>query len=176
MKHKTGNIQQKGFSMVETIAAIAILGFGIIGTYGAFNAIIISTYNISARFTAAYLAEEGIEVVRNLRDNNFINNEPWDFGLSTAPCGSPGTPGCMLDYKTVNSGQLSIYNDAVLRLNDDGFYGYGSGTPTAFKRKVTISPVTGSNGDALNVDVLVTWTYNGKSFSYDVNEYLYNWY
>ncbi len=65
-----------GFTLIEIIIAIAILSFGIILVYGSFASVVNSTYNISARFTAAYLAQEGFEIVRNIRDTNFISIGP----------------------------------------------------------------------------------------------------
>lgn len=159
-----------GFTLIEIIISISILSFGILLIYSAFSLVIISTYNISSRFTAAHLAQEGVEIAKNIRDNNFINNTvPWSAGLLVSPCDS----GCQADYKTYN--QLIAYNNAFLGLNNDGFYSYDTGSsPTTFKRKIIISPVSGTS-DALNVTVLVTWSYRGQSFSFGTNEYLYNW-
>ncbi len=158
-----------GFTLIEIIVAISILSFGILLVYNAFSMIVNLTYNISSRFTAAYLAQEGLEIVKNLRDNNYINNTVWSTGLTGC------TTGCQADYKTENPAQLMPYNNAFLALNDDGFYSYDAGgSPTIFTRKITINNVLG-NSDILNVDVLVSWSYRGQSFSFDANEYLYNW-
>ena len=167
-KHGSG----AGFTIIEIIIAISVLTFGIILVYSAFSTIIVSTYNLSSRFTAAYLAQEGLETVRNLRDTNVINSTTWSAGLSGSPCDA----GCMADYKTETPAQLVPYNDALLGLNDDGFYSYDAGgSPTIFARKITITAVSGTS-DILNVDVLVSWSYKGQAFSFDASEYLYNWY
>lgn len=166
-----------GFTVVEVIVAISVLAFGIVAVYGAFSTVVVLTHNISLRFTAAYLAQEGLEVIRNIRDNNFIGRaqDPeltWSDGLVGSPCDL----GCMLDYKTKNPNQLLAYNDDFLELNSDGFYSYDEGgTPTIFKRKIIVSPVLGFD-DAINIYVLVSWKYNGKLFSFTSNENLYNWY
>jgi len=158
--------------MVEIMAAISVLLFGIVAIYGVFSNVVTLTYGTSARFTAAYLAQEGMETIRNIRDNNFISGATWSAGLLGSPCST----GCMADYKTKTSSQLVVYNDALLGLNSDGFYSYDSGSvPTIFKRKITISSVQGTT-NILNVDVMVFWNYNGQSFNFDTSEYLYNWY
>ncbi len=160
-----------GFTIVEIIIAISVLSFGIILAYNAFSTIIISTYNISSHFTAAYLAQEGVEIVRNIRDNNFINNITWSTGLTGSPCDL----GCMADYKTETSGQITSYNNVFFGLNNDGFYSYDIGAvPTIFQRKITISAVSGTS-DALNIAVLVMWNYRGQAYSFEADEYLYNW-
>jgi prepilin-type N-terminal cleavage/methylation domain-containing protein len=179
MKEKKKNTQQGGFTMIEMIIAVSILSFGIVAMYGAFSSMVILTSGISSRFTAAYLAQEGLEIIRNLRDDNFISIAAspsgdellWSSELLTTPC----TSGCMVDYKTINTSQLVADSGVPLALDSDGFYGYTGGTPTMFHRTITIAPVSGT-ADAIQVDVLVTWDYNGQSFSFDANEYLYNWY
>src|SRR6266404_8976326 len=91
--------QEKGFTMIELIVTLAILSFGILGLYSAFTPLLYLTYNISSRFTAAYLAQEGLEIARNIRDNNFVAsaNDPsvsWSQGLLGCNLG------CQADYKT----------------------------------------------------------------------------
>ncbi|OGZ63779.1 MAG: hypothetical protein A3A98_00620 [Candidatus Staskawiczbacteria bacterium RIFCSPLOWO2_01_FULL_40_39] len=168
------NSKKNGFTMIELIITIAILSFGIIGVYTAFNPIASLTYTIALRFNAAYLAQEGLEIVRNLRDNNFIEEVEWSEGLLICEIG------CQADYKTGTSVQtpenaLKAYDDnTFLSLNQDGFYGYDAGgTVTKFKRKITIHRVS---GDVLKASVVVTWNYNGVPYSFDAAEYLYNWY
>ena len=173
-KNKDKVNRSRGFTMIELIITIAILSFGIIGIYSAFSPIIELTYTISIKFNAAYLAQEGLEIVRNIRDNNFINNATWSAGLLS--CAS----GCQADYKTLTAvetavNQLQAYNpNNFLRLNADGFYSYDSGINTIVKRKITITQP--SFADNLKVDVSVMWDYNGKSFSFQTEEYIYNWY
>ncbi len=177
MLHFLQKKKESGFTMVEIIVAISVLSFGIISVYGAFSMIINATYNISGRFTAAYLAQEGLEVVRNLRDNNFLNesqdpNVTWSTGLLGSPCDS----GCILDYKTENFTQLMPYNGQFLKINDAGFYSNdSSSTTTIFQRKITTKQVTGLS-EAMNVQVDIYWNYNGKLYTYTANENLYNWY
>lgn len=162
-----------GFTMIELIIAIAILSFGIIGIYSAFSPIIALTYTISLRFNAAYLAQEGLEIIRNIRDNNFINNDPFSAGLLSCSLG------CQADYKTGTSvqtidNQLQTYNaNNFLKINSDGFYSYDVGTDTRFKRKITIIQPLGV--DNLKVDVQIFWDYNGQQFNYQTEGYLYNW-
>ena len=167
--------KQQGFTIIELIATIAILAFGIIGAYSAFSPLVSVTYNISNKLSAVYLAQEGMEIVRNLRDNNFINNQSWSLGLLDCDVG------CQLDYKTSTTeeqleNQLKDYNPLeFLKVGNDGFYSYDAGgTNSIFKRKVTITQEEGT--EALRVVVDIYWIYAGKSYSYQTIGYLYNWY
>ena len=158
--------------MIELIITLAILSFGIIGVYGAFIPAVTLTYNLSSRFTAAYLAQEGLEIARNIRDNNFVTANPWANSLTSC------TTGCQADYTTgtdvVGATPLSGYGSGnFLTINSDGLYGYNAGTATKFKRKITTNQDFGQ--DTLRVDVEVTWDYNGQTLSFEAEEYLYNW-
>ena len=163
-----------GFTIIELMVAIVVLSFGIMGAYSAFLPFVNATYSISYKFTGAYLAQEGLEIVRNIRDTNFINSAKWSEGLLACQLG------CQLDYKTGTltetlSNRLKAYDPGeFLKINEDGLYGYDSGAPTKFKRKITIDPQLGA--DILKVSVVVTWDYNNKPFSFETIGYLYNWY
>jgi len=179
MKYEIWGRKQEGFTIAEIIIAISILSFGIVLVYGAFSTIIILTSNIHSRFAAAYLGQEGLEIIRNLRDNNFIaqsqNPDPsvsWNLGLLGSPC----SLGCMVDYETKNYTELIAWDDSLLNLDSQGFYTYEGGSPTIFKRKIVITPIVGLEDEAMNVSVTVSWDYNGKSFTFEANENLYNWY
>ncbi len=164
---------QRGFTMAEIIIALSILSFGIVLVYSAFSSIVVVTNNIHSRFAAAYLAQEGLEIVRNFRDDNFIAGGAWDSGLSGSPC----DVGCMVDYTARNTTQLIPWDDSYLGINDQGFYAYGQDLPpTIFKRKIVIAPILGLESQAMNVSVTVFWDYNGKSYSFEANENVYNWY
>ena len=162
--------------MIELIISLAVLSFGILGVYSAFTPLVYLSSNIFSRFTAVYLAQEGVEITRNMRDNNFIAGLAWPGNL--VGC----SMGCQADYKTGSrvetiENELKLYDeDAYLSLNVDGFYSYDfNGTPTKFKRKITITQDV-ANPDKLKVVVIVFWDYQGKVFSFETSEYLYNWY
>ena len=163
----------KGFTMVELIIVIAILSFGIIGIYSFSYPASILTSSFSLRLTAAYLAQDGLEIINNIRDNNVLSGKNWSGGFNVCDTG------CELDYKTGTSVEAAVnilkkYNNNFLNINADGFYSYDTGSTTKFKRKVTITQPS-ANTDILKVDVLVTWDYNGQSFSFNTIGYIYNY-
>src|SRR3989344_8662767 len=107
-----------GFTLIEMIITISILSFGVVLVYQAFFWLVSSSYIISNRFTAAYLAQEGVEIIRNLRDNNFITisqNPLFQWNAEFSTC----SDGCMADYKTQTSSELIPYDDSFLGLNGD---------------------------------------------------------
>lgn len=86
---------QQGFTIVETLVALSIFSVAVIalisvtvsGSSGA-------TY-VKNKLTASYLAQEGIEMVRNLRDTaSFIDSQnTWDLFFGTPIGGGALTSG-----------------------------------------------------------------------------------
>ncbi len=154
----------KGFTAIEAIIAIFILTVAIIGVYSSFSRMAISTSILSSRLIASYLAKEGIEVIRNIRDTNWLTPQNWDTNLTDC------VTGCQVDYK---SDALDAYTGDYLNIDADNFYSYSSGTPTKFKRKITI---TSESDGSLKVSALVEWQERGEQYSFEAEEYLYDWY
>lgn len=74
-------IRNSAFTLAETILAIAIIALVITTTYGlSQNSLKIGRNSIN-QFIAYHLAEEGLEIVRNLRDSNWLQNKEWRTGL-----------------------------------------------------------------------------------------------
>lgn len=164
--------------MIELIIAVFILSFGVVAVFSVFYSIVSFSGQISYRITGIYLTQEGMEIIRNLRDNNFISKSPWSAGLLSCALG------CQADYKTGTAlqtlqNQLQDYGENnFLKLNADGFYSYDAGNNTEFKRKIKITQpesIQPKGADVLRVQVEVFWNYNKKPFNVKTIGYLYNW-
>ena len=96
---------EKGFTLLEMTVTVFILTVGILGMYGAITRTIAQSSEISNRLIASYLAQEGIEIVRNLRDGNWVEEEKtgmpidWDTGFDTC---SFAEGGCEADFNDIN--------------------------------------------------------------------------
>lgn len=73
---------KKGFSTVEIVLAIAVFSLLVLGLAGGLLYSVQSTKVIGLNNKANYLADEGIEAVRNIRDENFANLVNGTYGLS----------------------------------------------------------------------------------------------
>src|SRR3989344_9269694 len=69
---KLGCEKQAGFTLVETLVAVMILGLGLMATYSVINANLNSASLVRENYIATGLAQEGIEVIRNLRDTEWL--------------------------------------------------------------------------------------------------------
>lgn len=69
--------------MLEVIVAMFVITTGVLGAFAVVQQIISYTIQSGSRLTAAYLAKEGIENVRNMRDNNWLDplNPPWNNNI-----------------------------------------------------------------------------------------------
>ncbi len=109
---------KKAFTIIETLVAITILMIAISGPLtSSFRAL---TASSAARdqMTANFLAQEAIELVRNVKDKNVlgrVNEGPLD-GLSACTINSM----CSIDTKTGSIvSQCSGFQDANCRLHRD---------------------------------------------------------
>ncbi len=165
---------QTGFTMIETIIAIFIVLIGVVGAYGIMTNLTSYGTISPSRLTAVYLAKEGIEVIRNIRDTNWLEGHSWNEGLaSSAVCAPSDENSCIIAW---DSADLQATDGTVPFLKIDtgtGRYNYASGTTTIFKRKIII---TAPVADYLLVTVKIEWNDQGKPYSLTTRERLYNWY
>ena len=79
-------LKYKGFSLLETLVVIAVITVGLVGIMGLI-VYITSIGQVSPNeIIAANLAQEGIEVVRNIRDSNWLEGNDFDKDIE----GNPG--------------------------------------------------------------------------------------
>jgi len=71
----------KGFTLIETVVAVFVLTIGVLGVFTVVQNITFSSQLNSSKLTATYLAQEGIELVRNQRDSNWLAGSPWGSRL-----------------------------------------------------------------------------------------------
>jgi len=169
---KKGSEPLTGFTLIEIMAAILVMVIGVLGVFALVPMGITVGGENADRFVASQLALEGLEIIRNIRDTNWLeqNINPsnlWNEGLTG--CAS----GCEADYTALQNVDptLTAYGTGrYLQVDDQGFFNYGSGTDTKkFKRKITIT----SGADFLNIVVAVEWS---KKYSALVlEEKLYDW-
>ena len=154
-------MSSRGFTLIELIIAIFILSIGIVGIFGAYSAMIVAVSDTSERATATYLAQDGIEIVKNIRNINWANISKNPTGGFTWVDGLTGcASGCEADYTAGVSSQMTTWGlssdgtpgNYLYVDKDTGFYDYlaTTGSKTQFKRKITITCF--SSADSQSVD------------------------
>ncbi len=171
---------KKGFTLVETLVAVAILSLSILATFTAVQGGLQASLNAKDKVTAYYLAQEGMEYIRNVRDDNALNvisggSNTWLTTLSASsgdPCYFGKT--CRVDSTTKTATDCA--NDgatcAFLKQNSStGLYGYASGTNTQFIRSIQFQSI---NSNEILVTITISWTSRGLPKSFQVTESLFN--
>ena len=170
MKHtKDKNFYRRGMTFLELMVAMFVLIVGISGTVGLIQRTISSAAMSVSQLKAAYLAKEGVEVVRNIRDSNWVRNVDWLTNIECVCCevafdhnaSTPMTP-CSAGATTCPQLRPLVYSG--------GFYRYVAGTGV-FRRMIE----TTRESDHLRVEVTVCWNERGSNRSVTVVEKLYNW-
>lgn len=167
---------QKGFTLAELMIAIFVFTVGILGAYVAIQQSSQFIKHTSNHLTAAYLAQEGVEIIKNIRDTNFLekhlgydSNNPWDEGFETDGCYEIDWN---MVYEQVDPGILTCAS-RYLKLDTNGTYNYSTDVPTKFQREIWVS----SDGpDAKLITVKVKWQEGSKNYQFETIEKIYNWY
>ena len=172
MFHIPCSMKDKGFTLLEVMAAVFVITVGVIGALSALQRATSATFASSSRLEAIYLAQEGIEIVRNIRDTNWLKGDVWDSDLPISP------PDYRVDYRTMALPDLGC-GGIYLKI-DEGFYKC-SPDPGLKKlqRRITLSDKVDLDGDGepdkMSVNVTVEWEERGEDFQVRVQENLYNW-
>ncbi len=187
---------KNGFTIIELAIAIFILSLAIVGIYSAFSVMVILTADAVDVLKATYLAQEGMEIVNNIRDSNWIKSSCSSDETDTCDTQWANyielcSYGCEMDYTTDGvANPIKDYVGNYLKQDENGFYSYkdtGVGTKyTKFKRKITINL---ESTHVLRVIVQVSWLKKSsivsKGYEADnctayncvtTEETLYNWY
>lgn len=191
---------KKGFSFIEILVSITISALILTTVFSLAVQNIGSAELTRDRFVAANLAQEGIEIIANLRSNNWLAF-PQSNAANVDPDGSlkywrgtpdyltctEATPNCLkggFDYvANYDSQQLYLADAANVNLvvNATGRYCQNgitgcTGSPTRFSRTIRIDNVAGAAAThEMKVISTVSWLYNNRTLAVSVEARLYNW-
>ncbi|MFM2357889.1 MAG: hypothetical protein RJA61_626 [Candidatus Parcubacteria bacterium] len=163
-----------GFTLLETLVAISILSLSIAGAFSVAQSGLSSAILARDQIVAFQLAQEAVELVRNIRDNNTHQNQDWLTGLTSCI-----DVNCAVNIKTR---LVAPCTDACKVQKDaQGFYIQNSSgsNPTGFKRTVRLEkvPSTVSIPDAQEVKITVKmeWQKGSLVRDFTVVEHMFNW-
>lgn len=187
-----------GQGLVELIVAIAVIEVGLFSVWSLFLINFNTEREAELRIVGVNLAREGIEVVKNIRDSNWLKrslNQPinksiwtWDQGLDS------GSYSINFDSLTLEDVKFK-----KVFINEDGFFtNLESASPSPFSRVIHIKDIccNDAEGDlkcddvnfflsdgesvcglrvGLNVVSEVTWVMSGKNRQAIIEDNLYDW-
>lgn len=191
---------QRGSTLIEVMIALVVIAVGLLG------ALSLATSNVRnqgiglSRLIANNSAREGIELVRNIRDSNWLSgpSRAWYDGIagSTACAVIRDARVATLDFIQCPAGADFFTDKYRLVKNEtaiaDVFLQQGnqasvSGSPTAFYRKLELKPLclvagaetltgcTIASAIGMRVTSEVSWKQSGQDRMVRLRENLYNW-
>jgi prepilin-type N-terminal cleavage/methylation domain-containing protein len=131
---------QKGFTLIETLFAILIFSSALVALMTIASRGISAANSAREQTVAHYLAQEGLEIARNVRDVNYVSGSVWDTGLSQ--CGPTEASACKVVYGTRSLATLPTCGgvpDQCAILEIQNTYA-DTGTPSPYVRKVFVIP------------------------------------
>ncbi len=167
-KNKKLPTTKSGFGILEALVASGIIaifagGVVILGNM-ALRSVVINKH----RLQAAYLSQEGVELVKNIRDSNWVDenkNTGWNSGIDDS-----GGNSRYLDQDTTTDKWELISGDKTIILNK-----------VSFTREIRITNPTNSDlSDVLkeraaDIEVKVRWDDYGKQRDVTINSTITDW-
>lgn len=186
---------KRGFTLIETFVAITVLLIALAGPFTLVMKALSVAKPTKGQIISMYLAQEAIEYVRNIRDENILTGNNWltDLNGNKMVVGSP--PDYTISYLTDSTrnciGAKCIINAPIhrdvttcdgdcppLKFNSTSkLYGYNDDSgwaETVFTREIEIKEIV------LDREVIITVTMEwqegaGPTKSFVVKEHLLNW-
>lgn len=172
----------RGFTLVEVIVALAILLVAVAGPISLIGDSLHKMYYARDEAIAVNLAQEGIEMIRQVRDTNMLAGRSW---LTNLGGGAPSA--YTIDVYSFTQANLAAVNTYVTYCGAAcapqpvkfdavaGMYRQAlGGTATPFSRIVAVSSA-GLPGNEAKVTSTVNWTTGGTQGSVTVSEYIFSW-
>lgn len=166
---------QKGNILIESIVSISLILIGLLGIFSLISSSIRQNKETYLKTDAAYLAAEGIEVVKNIIDTDVVaegitwNETIGETDYETFEVDYTSNRSTIVSLGGVSS-TLPIVKGAV-----SGFLGYNEeGEATPFFRTITVSRDE-TSPDEIRVLSTVEWNERGKTRAVEVATILTNW-
>lgn len=167
------------FSLIEVMVVIAVLSLGMLSIASLVRQSVKAENISKTRLLSQELAQEGIEMMRRVRDNNFIeagfggSSPDWLAGMEV---GNSYKIAFLMDepelVNSISEARLQIINNGYYI----GFYTHDSSYPDSnFYRKIDVEAVLGEP-EAVRLVSTVMWKEGSYDASYSVEAKLYDWY
>ena len=187
--HKQGGA--RGFTLIEMLVAVLIFSVSLVALMTIASRGIRSNRAVANEISAQYLAAEGIEAVRQIRDSNYVIGQNWLSGIDNCI-----DEACSLElqnsapYYTLQVCASSAQDSCSNPLNfDDVNTLFGSnapGDPTVFTRTIYIekigsgaTPPTGGTPTPADTEIRVIsqveWPQGQIERTLQVREILRDW-
>ena len=189
-----------GFTLVETLIAITIVTLSVAGPLYSASRSLVAAQSAEGKLIATYLAQEGIEYVREMRDDSYldayrigganVSSDAWNEFISGAGTASVtqcrGTAAapltCTLDPVQVAGSPFTACSGAgctpLYRRNDGVYTQQQTGnTRTPYTRTIQVFSVPDAAASPAEVRVVsrTSWDFHGTVQTVTVTDHLTPW-
>lgn len=157
---------RSGFTLLEVTIALAVVAIGLVAIIGLGIGNVATGQAANDKLFATSLAREAVEVVKQIRDSNWLAGRPFADGIIDGSHDYDGAPHLAVvsgePHWSFNPSVDSFDSpDAVVGWSElEGRYVNGGGTPTKFSRVVETEPLCGSGEGT-------SFTFAPSGYSYD---------
>lgn len=137
-----------GFTLVETLVSISIFTMSILGLLSILASGITNTTYAKQKMTADYLAQEGIEYIRNMRDTAVLYD----------------VQGAQQGWNTFKAALPTTSSNTFYPINNSDFPG--------FTRTITMTSVS---LEEVKISSNVSWKQSSGNYNITFSEDLFNW-
>ncbi|MFA6408061.1 MAG: prepilin-type N-terminal cleavage/methylation domain-containing protein [Candidatus Paceibacterota bacterium] len=169
---------KKGFTLIEALVAVTILTLAVSGPLMAASRAIVAAETSRDQLIASYLAQEGIEYIRAMRDDEYLKlytsgdtTGAWaNFLAAISKC--VGTA-CSFDRAGPSLSSCSGAACTPLYLSS-GIYTQQStsGTKTVFTRTLQATSISANEERIVST---VTWSFHDALYTVTVTDHLTPW-
>ncbi len=174
-------MKNKAFTLIETLIAITLTTVVITAVTGLILTTLMANTRNTRTLQATFLAQEGLEAVRYMRDSNWLQNYAWNS--AAALWGQSFHVDADMPERTlylvneVCSGEgpcfslSTLEEESIVTLDEN----------VSFSRALTFLAVEDENNpgayreDTVQVTCTVTWDERGNERSLSLSTYLSNW-
>ncbi len=164
-------VDKGAFTLIEVIIILFVVSVGILASL---SLVIRSSYFQNVRkelITATFLANEGVDLMKNIRDTNIVMGRAYDDWDGSGSVGVSQNL-YVVDYSTLIASSVASISDSVLQQNTNGFYLYDiAESDSPFKRLITTNAETTAS---TSVEVHVQWENRGNTYDYKLKTILYD--
>jgi prepilin-type N-terminal cleavage/methylation domain-containing protein len=175
-----------GFTLVETLVALSVFSVTLVIIMSLLGRGVSDINYAKRKMVAEYLAQEGIEYVRNIRDTYLLSDgtSGWTNFNNRLYAGECNTAnGCYLNAESVDTSSLIIDEIVITKCPDSGCpnllynantgkYGYTSGSDSGFSIKIQMDAIASNETE---ISSKVSWTQGTKAQSTAFTVSLFNW-
>jgi prepilin-type N-terminal cleavage/methylation domain-containing protein len=176
MKNKLRN--EKGFTLIEVMIAMAVLSFGILSLVSVFTQGLVASNQAQIQYIAQQKAQEAMETIFTARDTRLLTysqianvSNGGVFKNGAQPLVAPGPDGL---FGTADD-DLTTPDGIVTSPGPDKIFGTADDVITPLNpwmtRTIAIVPVA-NTPNLESITVTVNWTFEGRTFQYQISSLL----